>query len=80
MLPEILLKEMQDSFLRSQDLLDLEMSDDANIDPTLEIKNSLTDIVDEATPEQLGSMLEIFQRLKIGKIQRDDSVPLHAMT
>lgn len=80
MLPEILLREMRDAFTRSEDLLDLEMSNDATVDPTLDLRNDLTDIIGDATPEQLGSMLEIFQRLKIGNIQRVGNVPFHAMT
>ena len=80
MLPEILLKEMRDAFTRSEGLLDLEMTDDGPNDPALDLKNNMIDMISDATPEQLGSMLEIFQRLKIGNIQRAGSVPLHVAT
>ncbi len=48
-LPEILLRDMRDAFTRSEDLLDLEMFDDATADPTLDLQNNLTDLVSEAT-------------------------------
>lgn len=80
MLPEILLKKMRYAFARSEELLDLEVPDDVTVDPMLDLRNNLTDMMGDATPEQLGSMLEIFQRLRIGNIQRVSSVSLHAMT
>lgn len=64
MLPEIMLHEMRESFRRSEELLDLESSE---TDPALEQKQDMQNMIEDATPEQLGLMLEVFQKMNIGK-------------
>ncbi len=64
-LPEILIQEMREAFKRSEELLDLEAQD---ADPILEQKQDMHDIIHDATPEKLGLMLEMFQKLDIGKM------------
>jgi len=66
-LPESLTKEMQESFLRSEELLDQEMT---NKDPTLKQKEELSDTIQKATPEELGKMLEMIQIMNIGKMHQ----------
>ncbi|WP_179365099.1 site-specific integrase [Nitrosarchaeum sp. AC2] len=63
-LPEIMMKEMRDAFSRSEELLDLELQKE---NPVLKQKEALKDTIQNATPEELGQVLEVFQRLNIGK-------------
>ena len=65
MLPEILVREMRDAFKRSEEFLDLETS---NEDPILGHKEAMQQTIRDATPEELGSMLEVFQRMNIGNM------------
>jgi hypothetical protein len=67
-LPEDLLKEMRSSFKRSEEFLDLETQ---GIDPLLQQKEELHDIVLKATPEELGMALEMLRSLGIGKSSQD---------
>ncbi len=55
---------MRESFTRSEELLDLEMSKE---DPILDQKQELQNTIQNATPDELGSMLEMIQVLNIGK-------------
>jgi len=66
-LPEALTKEMRESFKRSEELLDQELT---NADPILKQKEELSDTIQKATPEELGKMLEMFQTMNIGKISQ----------
>jgi len=66
-LPEILVKEMRESFKRSEELLDLELTKE---DPILKQKEEMRDTIQKATPEELGKMLEMFHTLNIGKINQ----------
>jgi len=66
-LPESLLKEMRESFLRSEELLDQEVT---YKDPIIQQKEELNDTIQKATPEQLGKMLEMVQTMNIGKINQ----------
>jgi hypothetical protein len=66
-LPESLTKEMRESFQRSEELLDQEMT---NVDPILKQKEELSETIHKATPEELGKMLEMFQTMNIGKINQ----------
>ena len=74
MLPEILVREMRDAFKRSEELLDLETS---NEDPILEQKEVMQQTIRDATPEELGSMLEMFQRMNIGNMGGQDRLLSH---
>jgi hypothetical protein len=65
-LSETLIKEMQESFLRSEELLDQEIYKD----PILKQKEELSDTIQKATPQELGKMLEMFQTMNIGKIDQ----------
>lgn len=63
-LPEALIKEMREAFKRSEEFLDLEVTAE---DPILKQKEMAQEIIQHATPEQLGKVLEMFQTLNIGK-------------
>jgi len=63
-LPDILMKEMRNAFKRSEELLDLELQKE---NPLLKQKEELQDTIQKATPEELGQVLEMFQKLNIGK-------------
>ena len=52
-LPDVLLNEMRDAFGRSEEYLD-----QADADPLLEQRTELQQIIENATPEQLGRVLE----------------------
>lgn len=58
MLPEVLLREMRESFARSEEFLDLET---AKSDPVQDQKQELQDIIHNAAPEELGLMLEVLR-------------------
>lgn len=87
MLPEILLQEMREAFKRSEELLDLEL---AGTDPMLEQKQNMHNMIQDATPDEFGLMLEVFQNMmdagKMGRFSSDNndntssSVLLHATT
>ena len=88
MLPDILLQEMREAFKRSEELLDLEL---ASTDPMLEQKQDMHDMIQDATPEEFGLMLEVFQNMmgagKMGRFSGNSnngnassSVLLHAVT
>jgi len=53
-LPEALTAEMRGSFERSEELLD-----QSGADPVLEQRQEARDIIEQATPEQLGRVLEV---------------------
>ena len=63
-LPEALLDEMRDAFARSEDLLDLEV---AKKDPVLEQKQAMHDAIRDATPQELGLLLEACRMMGAGK-------------
>ena len=64
-LPESLLREMRDAFLRAERHLDLEIgTDDAEAKKKLEMQRA----VEAATPEQLGTMLEAMRTIIAGKM------------
>ncbi|NIV45294.1 MAG: hypothetical protein GWN31_15630, partial [Candidatus Thorarchaeota archaeon] len=63
-LPEILIKEMRDAFKRSEELLDQEI---AREDPIQKQKEQMQETIQNATPDELGQVLEMFQKLNIGK-------------
>ncbi len=65
-LPEILLAEMRESFARSEEFLDLEV---ARKDPVLEQKQEMHDMIQNATPQQMGLLLEALQVMGAGKMQ-----------
>ena len=52
-LPDVLIDEMRDAFGRSEEYLD-----QADADPLLEQRTELQQIIENATPEQLGRVLE----------------------
>ena len=52
-LPDVLINEMRDAFGRSEEYLD-----QADADPLLEQRTELQQIIENATPEQLGRVLE----------------------
>mgnify|MGYP006929369514 CR=1 FL=1 len=58
-LPDALLKEMHESFKRCEDLLDLELQKD---NPLLTQKEEIQTAIQNATPEELGKVLEMFQK------------------
>ena len=64
-LPEVLIDEMRKAFKRSEELLDLEVMQQ---DPILEQKQELHNTIQNATPQQLGQILEMFSTMDIGKI------------
>lgn len=55
---------MQESFKRCEELLDLELVKE---DPILQQKEQMRDAIQKATPEELGQVLEMFEKLNIGK-------------
>ena len=55
-LSKILVKEMYQSFERSQEFLDLEMD---QTDPILEQKEKVQQVIENATPDELGAMLKV---------------------
>ena len=63
-LPEILINEMRESFKRSEEFLDLEVTQE---DPMLQQKEQMQETIRNATPEELGQVLEMFQKMNIGK-------------
>ena len=78
-LPEILVHEMRDAFRRSEELLDLESATDS--DTTDDKRQEMQNAIQDATPDELGQMLEMFQKLDIGKkMARAGSAQFHAMT
>ncbi len=64
-LPESLILEMRDSYKRSELLLDLEQTKD---DPIIKQKEQMQSAISQATPEQLGTVLEMSPNLGIGKM------------
>ncbi|MEW5840980.1 MAG: hypothetical protein AB1753_08250 [Thermoproteota archaeon] len=64
-LPDDLLNEMREAFKRSEVFLDLELREE---DPLLKQKDQMQKAIAMATPEQLGQMQEMFQKLGIGNI------------
>lgn len=60
-----MLNEMREAFKRSEVFLDLELREE---DPLLKQKDQMQKAVAMATPEQLGQMQEMFQKLGIGNI------------
>ena len=63
-----------DAFKHSKEFLDLETS---NEDPILEQKEVMQQTIHDATPEELGSMLEMFQRMNIGNMGGQDRLLSH---
>lgn len=63
-LPEILLDEMRDAFARSEEFLDLEV---AKKDPVLEQKQEMHNVIRDATPQELGLLLEAYRVMGAGK-------------
>ena len=63
-LSDTMLKEMRESFKRCEGLLDLDL---AKEDPILKQKEQIQNVIQNATPEELGQVLEVFQSLNIGK-------------
>ena len=63
-LPEALTREMRNSFERSEEFLE---NNDA--DPVLEQRQEVQNIIEQATPEQLGRVLEVLAGT--GKAGRD---------
>ena len=63
-LPEALLDEMRNAFARSEELLDLEF---ARRDPVLEQKQEMHNAIRDATPQELGLLLEAYRILGAGK-------------
>ena len=57
-LSEILVKEMRQSFERSQEFLDLEVE---QTDPILEQKEKVQQAIENATPDELGAMLKVLE-------------------
>ena len=57
-LSEILVKEMRQSFERSQEFLDLEIE---QTDPILEQKEKVQQAIENATPDELGAMLKALE-------------------
>ncbi|MEP0826645.1 MAG: site-specific integrase [Nitrososphaera sp.] len=63
-LPDDLVKEMRAAFKRSEEFLDLEVREE---DPLLKQKEQIQSAIAVATPEQLGQMQEVLQKMGIGK-------------
>lgn len=63
-LPEVLVREMRESFRRSEEYLDIEFHDE---DPAIKQREDLQETVQNASPEELGLMLKVLQDLRIGK-------------
>lgn len=55
-LPEVLVTEMQEAFVRSEEHLE-----QSAVDPLLEQRHDIQNVIQEATPEQLGRVLEVLQ-------------------
>ncbi|NIQ07583.1 MAG: hypothetical protein GWO20_18265 [Candidatus Korarchaeota archaeon] len=55
---------MRDAFKRSEELLDQEI---AREDPIQKQKEQMQETIQNATPDELGQVLEMFQKLNIGK-------------
>lgn len=55
---------MRDAFKRSEKFLDLEINQE---DPILRQKEQMKETIQNATPEDLGQVLEVFQKMNIGK-------------
>ena len=73
-LPEMLIREMRESFRCSEVLLDLESATESNSAP--DKKQAIQD----ATPDELGQLLEMFQKLDIGKkMARAGNASLHTV-
>ncbi len=64
-LPESLIQEMCGSYKRSESFLDLERTKE---DPIIKQKDQIQNAIQLATLEQLDTVLEMFQKLDIGKI------------
>ena len=64
-LPEDLLEAMRDSFQRSEEHLDIEDVVEDKVEKTKELAH---ETIQKATPEQLGAILETFQKLGVGKM------------
>ena len=64
-LPEDLLEAMRDSFQRSEEHLDIEDVLEDKVEKTKELAH---ETIQKATPEQLGAILETFQKLGVGKM------------
>ncbi len=65
MLPEMLTREMRDAFARSEEFLDLEdgaATMHANLQQSVDQKQELHDIIQNATSEQLDLVLEALRR------------------
>jgi len=69
-LPDELLNEMREAFKRSEVFLDLELREE---DPLIKRKDQMQKAIAMATPEQLGQMQEMFQKLGIGNIVQANS-------
>lgn len=64
-LPEALVQEMSEAFKRVEEHLDLELSKE---DPILKQKEQMQQAIQGATPEQLGTILEMFHTVNIGNM------------
>ena len=60
----MLVDEMRESFTRSEEFLDLEIT---KTDPILGQKTDMHNTIQNATLEELGLMLEMVQKMNIGK-------------
>ena len=56
---------MRDSFQRSEEHLDIEDVLEDKVEKTKELAH---ETIQKATPEQLGAILETFQKLGVGKM------------
>lgn len=55
-LPEMLVREMRESFKRSEDLLDLDVpANDPALEAKQDVQHATSDVMQDAAPEQLGS-------------------------
>ena len=64
-LPGSQIQEMHDSYKRSESLLDLERTKE---DLIIKQKDQVQNTIQQATPKQLGTILEMFQKPSIGKM------------
>ena len=80
MLPEMLAAEMRESFARSEEFLDLEdgMAAHADLQSTQDHKQEMHDMIQNATPEQVGLMLEALRRA--GNMQGQTAATAAAQT
>ena len=62
-IPEILMRKMRKAFLRSEEHLDQSKADDA-----LEQRLQVQQIIQDATPQQLGHILEALRAGKMGQV------------